>query len=55
MKIAIKKKQRTETEKEAKKIKSDNFTESNREKKIEQVDNTEIILHFGCTNHIFSD
>ena len=59
-----KKKQRTDTKKYAKRIKSDNFTRSNREKSIiaiailerkKLLDGTIIISYFGGSNNIFAD
>ena len=49
---AIKKKQKTDTKKDAKRIKSDNFTRGNR---IELFDGTIIILYFVGSNNIFAD
>ena len=54
--------QRTDTKKDAKRIKSDNFTRSNREKSIllsqywknEWFDGTIIISYFDGSNNIFS-
>ena len=46
-----KKKQRTETKKDAKRIKSDNFTRSNREKSNIAI----MISYFGGSNNIFAD
>ena len=56
------KKQRTDTKKDTKRIKSDNFTRSNREKsniaiailENEWLDGTIIISYFGGSNNIFA-
>ena len=58
-----KKKQKTDTKRDTKRIKSDNFTRSNREKsniaiailQKELLDGTIIILYFGGSNNIFAD
>ena len=47
-----KKKQRANTKKGAKRIKSDNFTRGNREKWMEWLDGTIITLYFGGSNNI---
>ena len=56
--IAIKKEQRTDTKKDEKRIKSDNFTRSNREKS--NIGNLNdwialIISYFCGSNNIFAD
>ena len=58
-----KKKQRTDTNNDAKRIKSDDFTRSNKEKsnigiailENKQLDDTIIISYFGGSNNIFAD
>ena len=50
-KRAIKKKQRTDTKKDAKRIKIDHFTRGNREK----IGWHLIISYFGGSNNIFAD
>ena len=52
-----KKKQRTDTKKDAKRIKSDNLTRSNREESnipIARLDGNIIISYFGGSNNIFA-
>ena len=50
-----KKKQRTDTKKDAKRIKSDNFTRSNRENLNDWMHHNYLVFWHGGSNNIFAD